>query len=194
VHGDIWPNNIMVKDDGSIVLIDLGDSFFLDLFFEGPPHSRYTHPHPYCAPERRLPSGRWGIGADIYALGGVFLFLATGHSPPPKPITDEDKLKDYIFTLVNKHNPQLLTSNPGVVDIIAHCLRAGLHRRSPHAQAVLRDLATFDPQNKRPDIVKLYKDLLKEVRTLRALWILLRIAYEQDFTAGHRTHKRCCEI
>jgi serine/threonine protein kinase len=140
IHGDIWPQNIIVNSRGEAVFIDFGQSLFRDLAFDVVGNEAYTHP--YCAPERRNPDRKWYVGADIYSLGGVLFYLATGKTPP-QPIEDIDELKNKIADAVKQSNPKLYHDNSGVVDVIARCLRYSEYGRTPHAEGVIQDLDTF---------------------------------------------------
>lgn len=76
---DLSPGNVMVRPDGSLRLVDLelaaavGDV----VGTAGTPG--------YRAPEQEPAVCRAGFAADLYALGGLFFLLATGHDPllPP---------------------------------------------------------------------------------------------------------------
>ncbi len=140
IHGDIWPKNLMVNSKGKIVFIDFGQAWFRDLAYDMVGNKVFTHP--YCAPERRMPNQKWHISADIYSLGGVLFYLATGKNPP-QPMKDIDAHKNKIASAVKHFNPKLYHENFGVVDVISRCLRYSEHGRTPHAQGVLHDLDTF---------------------------------------------------
>jgi serine/threonine protein kinase len=79
VHRDIKPDNIIIRPDGSPVLIDLGAAVF---FHE---HGEVEHQiiaTPAYAPLEQLsPGGRLGPWTDIYALGATLYELVTGRPP-----------------------------------------------------------------------------------------------------------------
>jgi serine/threonine protein kinase len=146
VHGDIWPENIIVQPDGKPVFIDFGQSLFRDLIIEGV--GVVGGSHPYVAPE-----GSGSVGADIYSFGGVLYYVATGENPPP-PTQDIDELKTKIADDIQRINNSLYKDNCGVVDIIARCLRYSRHGRVQHAEDVLQDIETFSTNDAPPSDVE----------------------------------------
>ncbi len=135
VHGDLWPQNIMMTPADKPIVIDFGES-----------HRRVEieriineqKPHPYLAPEREV-----SIASDIFSLGGILFFIATGEDPP-KVTGDRDSVKSTIQNALNYFNPSLIKSSYGVPDIIARCLRPSSSFRIQSARDVLIDLDLFD--------------------------------------------------
>ncbi|MFD0572790.1 hypothetical protein ACFQ0T_30610 [Kitasatospora gansuensis] len=76
---DLSPGNVMVRPDGSLRLVDLelAAAVGATVGTAGTPG--------YRAPEQEPAVCQAGFGADLYALGGLFFLLATGHDPllPP---------------------------------------------------------------------------------------------------------------
>jgi serine/threonine protein kinase len=141
IHGDIWQENIMVKNSGELCFFDLGASAIRDTIFLRPDGLARQRKDNYCAPERR--SGeRHGRRSDIYSLGGLFYFMATG-SPPRQPIADIDELKNTIVLDIEGSNSGLLTSNCGIADLIARCMRYNKDQRIRDADALLNELRLF---------------------------------------------------
>jgi len=152
VHGDIWPPNIMIKnnidnpDDYQVVFIDFGQAWFFDreLSIRGTDRIRYA----YYAPERISASGlTWYAPADIYALGGILFYLATGQEPPNPMIESQFKaknvLKAEVITAIKAQNPDLYWQNIGIVDVIMYCLRPKAEERAVHAGAVIELMDIF---------------------------------------------------
>jgi serine/threonine protein kinase len=143
VHRDIWPPNIMVKagarNGPKLSFIDFGDAV---LRHELAARDALAHGHAYKSPERTndwlWPTRR----ADIYAVGGVLYYLATGN-PPPMPIADKDEMKTRIVEEMKLRNQNLLAGNPGIADIIARCLRYDPTERIPDADHLLHEIETF---------------------------------------------------
>lgn len=150
IHADIWPKNIIVRGK-EFVYIDFGEAVFRaekDPFY-APEWSRTDQ---YVAPEWRIRSRTSSRRGDIYSLGGVFYYLATGEAPPSKTDDERGSTKNRIEQLLNDKCPALINANPGIADIIARCLRPNRERRVSNAEALFRELnmfsapeVTFDP-------------------------------------------------
>ncbi len=152
VHGDIWQENVMLrKGSHEPVLIDFGQAAFIAVGLGKNTGPRGT----FVAPE-----GNTTISADIFSLGWLLLFLATGEDrrkkrengtseairPPEilRRIGDVEGLKAAVVKRMQKRNPELYRENCGIADIIARCLRKDLRRRTRNTAALLRDLVLFD--------------------------------------------------
>ena len=85
IHLDLKPSNVIMRDDGEAVLIDFGLSRhdqLPDLIaeeFDGP-----IGTGPYIAPEQVL-GERGDPRSDLFALGVILYFLATGERPFGEP-------------------------------------------------------------------------------------------------------------
>jgi serine/threonine-protein kinase len=80
VHLDLKPSNILVKEDGSPVLLDFGIAKQLENLDEPANQTQLRCTPAYAAPEqiRREPVGTY---TDVYALGVVFYELVSGKHP-----------------------------------------------------------------------------------------------------------------
>lgn len=77
VHGDLKLSNMLLRDDGRIVLIDFGNC--------RPNLTRATTAivsHGYSPPELYSTATFWGPASDIYALAACALEVLTGSAPP----------------------------------------------------------------------------------------------------------------
>jgi len=201
IHGDIWPDNIIVRESAAEVdpvFIDFGQAIFRDLVFD--PTQAEGRNSSYIAPEKSK-----SVGGDVYSLGGVLYFLATGQHPFD-PIEDIDALKSAVVKNMKSVNPRLYRENCGLADIIARCLRYSRHGRTPHAHALIEDIETFQRgRANSPSYTPSHSDLQKAfahveeqgnpffvwVADLRAQTLITDLedmAHDMyDLTGGHET-------
>ncbi len=76
LHGDISPRNILLRRDGTPVLLDFASAVDLDAGENGEEEAAATPG--FTAPERGDPS-RQGPGSDLFALAAVVYWLIVGH-------------------------------------------------------------------------------------------------------------------
>lgn len=85
IHRDIKPGNLLISDQGTVKLLDLG----LARFFKEDDEESLTIKHDekvlgtadYLAPEQAVDSHNVDERGDIYSLGCTFYFALTGHPP-----------------------------------------------------------------------------------------------------------------
>jgi tRNA A-37 threonylcarbamoyl transferase component Bud32 len=75
IHRDITPDNLVLREDGAIVIIDFGAANEV----LGTATGTLIGKQAYIAPEQFR--GRPSISSDIYALGGSLHFMLTGRDP-----------------------------------------------------------------------------------------------------------------
>ncbi len=81
LHRDIKPDNLMVLDDGQVVLVDFGTA---REFAEGRSSLMSQTLTPGYAPvEQYTAHGRFGPPTDVYALGATAYHMLTGVAPMP---------------------------------------------------------------------------------------------------------------
>ncbi|HUG16838.1 MAG TPA: protein kinase [Thermomicrobiales bacterium] len=136
LHGDICPPNILVNRDGRPIFIDVGQSVFTDVM-DGIEEFGASF---YRAPERvATPS------SDLFSLGAVMYYLATGKKPIGLgAFTDIEVLKRHVALKIKEANPRLYFDDAGVADVVAMCLRKS--QRVQHAAHLLHDIDTFWPE------------------------------------------------
>lgn len=98
---DVKPDNIVVRDDGSLALIDLGAAHVQTRRAPRSPRPRYGTPG-YAPPEQL---GNRGVDerTDLFSLGVVCYELLTGHDPTMAPL-------QFDLTLLEQQAPTL--ANP----------------------------------------------------------------------------------
>jgi hypothetical protein len=83
LHHDLKPDNIMLRDDGSVVIIGFGAA--RDFRSR---HSRSitaAAASGYSPPEQHCIDGQQGPWSDLYALGAIAYRCITGSAPPDSP-------------------------------------------------------------------------------------------------------------
>jgi len=77
VHRDLTPDNLVLRNDGDLMLIDFGAANE----FVGTATGTLVGKQAYMAPEQL--QGRTTLASDIYAFGASIYFLLTGRDPIP---------------------------------------------------------------------------------------------------------------
>ena len=107
IYRDMKPSNIMLRSDGSVVLIDFGTAReFKERHVED---TTCLGTQGYAAPEQFGGMGQTDERTDIYSLGATMYRLVTGHNPSEPP---------YEMYPITQWNPRLST---GLEGIIAKC-------------------------------------------------------------------------
>ena len=85
IHRDISPDNIMVRPDGKLILLDLGAAKDLDIQGNdgGVQSSQMVAKHGFSPIEQYSKSGKVGPWTDIYAMAATIYYCCTGILPPP---------------------------------------------------------------------------------------------------------------
>jgi serine/threonine protein kinase len=85
LHLDLKPANVMVQEDGRVVVLDFGLAQDMPLDLEGAPGDVEVRGTPaYMAPEQAR-GERLTPAADWYAVGAILFRILTGQLLPPKP-------------------------------------------------------------------------------------------------------------
>ncbi|WP_113338317.1 bifunctional serine/threonine-protein kinase/universal stress protein [Rhizobium cremeum] len=139
VHLDIKPSNIMFRETGEAVLVDYGLARHLQL--PDLMHEEFRLPYgtaPYMAPEQIL-GVRSDFRSDLFALGVLMYFLATGR----RPFGDPQRMKGLKKRLWRDAIPPRLL-NPDIPkalqEVILRCLEINPARRYPTAAQLAMDL------------------------------------------------------
>ncbi len=124
VYGDLKPQNIIIKENGEVALIDLGGiRYMCDVT-----HEIYTTCG-YAAPEQL--KGEICIQSDIYAFGKIMQYLLTGYDP---------FFSNGILTEVIMKRYGVQT---GLAEIVNRCCRSESAERYTDALQVKRDMEQF---------------------------------------------------
>ncbi len=106
VHRDIKPTNIMLADDGRVVLLDYGvlDSF--DHLGDGDRSGSFSGTYAYAPPEwvkgDRLTTPRQWKAVTVYQIGAVLHDMLNG-----RPLFNEHKAPPALFNAIRMETPQI---------------------------------------------------------------------------------------
>ena len=141
LHRDIAPDNVIVRDDGTPVLLDFGAArravAEMSRSLTGIVKAGYS-PHEQYSSNNRL-QGPW---SDLYALGGTLYRAVTGHAPEEATLrVDEDRMAPAALAAKAGYRPQFLRG-------IDACLKIK-HADRPQSVAQLRSIL-FEPERHGP--------------------------------------------
>ena len=101
IHRDLKPDNLMIRNDGSLVVIDLGIARFLDLTSLTDSLGLHGPCTPaYAAPEQlRNDKDLIDVRTDFFSMGTVLAELALGHHPfDPRFVGNDVGIVENILT------------------------------------------------------------------------------------------------
>jgi serine/threonine-protein kinase len=129
IHRDLKPENILLNTEGHVKVGDFGVARVL----EGTKAASTAIGTPYyMAPEQF--KGRYDQRVDVYALGCVLYFLASGE--PPFTGTPGEVMEGHMM-----EPPRVPEGWPGPIrDLVARCLSKDASGRPADAGAVLREI------------------------------------------------------
>ena len=139
VHLDLKPDNVLIKPDGTAVLLDFGlscNALYPDLLAEQ--LRKAVGSAAWMAPEQVV--GIWGDPrSDIFAIGVMLYQLATGELPFGAPATTGGLRQRLWMGPVppRKRQPQL---PPWLQEVILRCLEPEAAKRYPSAAHLALDL------------------------------------------------------
>jgi serine/threonine protein kinase len=139
VHLDLKPDNVVLRPDGTAVLVDFALAHHRALPDLLAQERRYAAGSaPYVSPEQ-VQGSRSDPRSDLFALGVMMYELATGHLPFGVPRTLaglRDRLwMDPVPPIAHSHHV-----SPGMQEVILRCLEVDPARRYQSASHVAFDL------------------------------------------------------
>jgi serine/threonine protein kinase len=161
VYRNISPSTIVLRgDERKPVFADFGEGLFAWRVTNNTlTDSGYIAPELIGKPPRPSRTG------DVYAIGCVLFYIATGQPPNFPPMLDDEELKQRISDNLMRATNRLLEQNFGIADIISRCLRFSPERR-PSARELLRDIQLFKPKGAPPNVHDSLRRLLPLVNEL----------------------------
>ena len=155
IHRDISPDNIMVRPDGKLILLDLGAAKDLDIQGNdgGVQSSQMVAKHGFSPIEQYSKSGKVGPWTDIYAMAATIDYCCTGILPPPAT----DRTIDDTLAC----QPRLTHAQFG---ILADCMRMRPQDRPQSMDTLLQMLTRLQGEAKPFDKVPESEPIEQEAR------------------------------
>ena len=143
VHHDLKPENVIVRDDGRVVLLDFGFAHharYPDLLGE---ESQFEAGSAgYVSPEQ-LRGRRGDPRSDLFALGAMLYELATGELPFGSPLALAG-MRDRLWRYAAPPRSLVPALSPALQEIVLRCLEIDAAARYPTAALVAFDLRNRD--------------------------------------------------
>jgi tRNA A-37 threonylcarbamoyl transferase component Bud32 len=117
VHRDLTPDNVVLRKDGALVLIDFGAANE----YVGQATGTLIGKQSYISPEQFR--GKAEPSSDIYALGGTLNFLLTGEDPEPLSASHPRNLRSEL--------------SPDIDRLVADCTALSTDERVRDARALV---------------------------------------------------------
>ncbi len=139
IHHDLKPDNVIVRNDGSMVLLDFGfarHAHFPDLLAEEKFYAAGSAP--YVSPEQ-LTGSRADPRSDIFAMGAIIYELATGQLPFGIP-ESVNQMKHRLWASPAPPRAHLSAIPPWLQEVILRCLDPDPATRYQAASHVAFDL------------------------------------------------------
>ena len=140
IHRDISPDNIMVQNDGRLILLDLGAAKDLDIQGKdgNVQSSQMVAKHGFSPVEQYGQAGKIGPWTDVYAMAATIYYCCTGVLPP----SATDRMIEDTLTC----RPRLTKEQ---FDVLAFCMSV-LPQKRPQNMDALLQIVTHPVKNTRP--------------------------------------------
>ena len=173
IYRDMKPSNIMLRSDGSVVLIDFGTAReFKERHVED---TTCLGTQGYAAPEQFGGMGQTDERTDIYSLGATMYRLVTGHNPSEPP---------YEMYPITHWNPRLST---GLEGIIAKCTSKDPKSRYQSVQEVRYALEHYRDLDL--DSIRRYRRNLRILLAVGGMTVMLFGASGVSYAAADHMQK-----
>ena len=160
IHRDISPDNIMVQNDGRLILLDLGAAKDLDIQGKdgNVQSSQMVAKHGFSPVEQYGQAGKIGPWTDVYAMAATIYYCCTGVLPP----SATDRMIEDTLTC----RPRLTKEQ---FDVLAFCMNV-LPQNRPQNMDALLQIVTH-PAGKTPPVrdVPKTEPVRPETRNLQPL-------------------------
>lgn len=130
-YRDMKPDNIMIKSNGDISLIDFGISLVLEE--KGQVIDKPLGTKGYAAPEQSKKGMVCDLRSDIYALGKTMYYMLTGINPAQVPKEKLVSVKELVPTL-----------STGIELIVNKCVQEDVNKRYQSCEELVYDLQNFE--------------------------------------------------
>lgn len=164
IYRDMKPSNIMLRSDGSVVLIDFGTA--REFKETNVSDTTCLGTQGYAAPEQFGGMGQTDARTDIYSLGATMYHLITGHNPSEPP---------YEMYPITQWNPNLST---GLEGIITKCTQRNPKDRFQSVQDLRYALEHYHDLD-----VKMLHKYRRNVRVFSAMAVTTIAAFAVSFAA-----------
>jgi len=175
LHRDIKPDNILIKSNKELVLIDFGLAKAYDQYNDMT-STLVILSHGYAPPEQYSKEGKKGPYTDIYAIGATIYFLLTGIRPTQSTDRHFEKLKS-----ISTYNPEI---DQKIILAVEKCMELIPTKRFQTVQELSNSMFQVDFSSKK-DVTALHvsnNNLLKPSFKIATTFLfLLVIIYELFF-------------
>jgi serine/threonine protein kinase len=139
VHRDVKPDNLMLRADGTVALIDFGVAKLANQKLEQTQHGEIVGSPYYMSPEQA--SGRpVSPASDIYCLGVIFFEMVTGRRP-----FVADSMESLLYKHLKAPSPQFESKFSEFQGLLDRTMHKDPDQRFPSAQAVADYIALHWP-------------------------------------------------